>query len=764
MARPGRRVLLTTGAVTGLIVAGPLASVAMAAAITFSTYLGGTNDEAAAYFSGNVSIAVDDLGNRYVTGSTRSADFPTSPGAKRTLSGGMDIFVTKIAPGGTILYSTYLGGPCDDLALDIAVDAVGNAYVTGRVHGGVCMDDVTPSALVAKLDATGSLVYAAGLGGSLADTSIGQAIAVDAEGHAYVAGTAGTSSHDFPTTPGAFRTRDCSGEWSAGGDGFVAKVSVDGGSLEYSTFLCGTAHESLNGIAVDAAGSAYVVGSTESHDFPTLRAIQNAPRGGPVAVTGFLTKLLPDGSGLAYSTYLGGSMNDVVSDVALDAQGDAYLTGETQSDDFPTTPGVVQPRPDNRLCFYTLCSDAFVTKVDATGGAIAYSTLLYGEGNDAGARIAVDTLGNSYVVGSTSSLYFPIVGAFQPASRGPRDAFVAKLDAAGAHLLYSSYLGGSHSGASPLIGSDGGSGIAVDWMGNAHVAGYTLSFDFPTTANATQPTLGAGVCDVAGTPCGDAFVAMIWANGPRTVPPIDLTVTPSEVVPGGTMTARWSGIPAPTERDELRLYTLGAYGGDFDEVAAWSTEGWSAAEAVLTPPDVEAGWYELRLLSPDPESNLLAVIARSEPIHLEAGAPVTPITPPTPTCGTGCDDGDPCTVDGCVAAELCVSTPQSGVTSVTCTCARANPDACVGQRVPRSIGHRRGRLCSSFDGAATKAAPPLRRLRRDVAALDGTMSVVARARKKGRISNDCATALRAELRDAKDRAARLLKSLGSPRS
>src|SRR5262249_57454728 len=186
----------------------------------------------------------------------------------------------------------------------------------------------------------------------------------------------------------------------------------------------------------------------------------------------------------------GGSTNDVVGDVALDTQGNAYLTGETQSDDFPTTPGVVQERPGNRLCFYTLCSDAFVTKIDASG-AIAYSTLLFGEGNDAGSRIAVDDLGDTYVVGTTSSLYFPIVGAFQPTSRGPGDAFVAKLDPGATRLLYSSYLGGSHTGASPLIGADVGSGIAVDWMGNAHVARYTLSFHFPLTANPPPPPLRA---------------------------------------------------------------------------------------------------------------------------------------------------------------------------------------------------------------------------------------------------------------------------------
>jgi hypothetical protein len=741
--------LVTTGTVAALV-AGPLAGVAMAAALTFSSYLGGTNDEGAVWFSGLVSIAVDDLGNRYVVGSTRSPDFPTTEGAKRTLSGDVDIFVTKIAPGGKILYSTYVGGPCEDVATDIAVDAGGNAYLSGRAHGGVCTAEVNAAALVAKLDPTGGLVYAITLGGSLADTSIAQAIAVDAEGHAYIAGV--TSSPDFPITPGAFRTQDCSSS-----DGFVAKLSADGHTLEYSTFLCGTAHESLNGIAVDAAGSAYVVGSTESKDFPTLGAIQGAPRGGPVAVTGFLTKLLPNGSGLAFSTYLGGSTNDVVGDVALDKAGNVYLTGQTESDDFPTTPGVIQERPGNRLCFYTLCSDAFVTKIDTNGTAIVYSTLLYGEGNDGGSRIAVDALGDAYVVGSTASLYFPIVGAFQPASHGPRDAFVAKLDPGATRLLYSSYLGGSHQDGSPLIGVDAGSGIAVDVFGNAHVAGYTLSYDFPTTANATQPSLGDGVCDVTGTPCGDAFVASIWADGPRTVPPVDLTATPTEVPPGAEVTVIWRGIAAPTARDEVRLYTLGSYGGDSDALASWSTEEWTDAQLVVTlPSGLETGWYELRLLTLDPESNLLATVARSEPIHIDAGATTTT---GGSTCEVACDDGDPCTDDVCVAGHACGSKPTVGFASVTCTCQRSGPEACVGQRVPRSVARRHARLCGGFDGAAAKRTPPFRRLRRDVAALNGSMGAVVRARKKGRISNDCAAALEAELHDAKDRAARLLASL-----
>jgi subtilase family serine protease len=592
--------------------------------LSYATHLGGSDEEGDWLWGAVFGIAVDAAGNAYVTGATRSVDFPTTAGADGTLGGDQDVFVTKLSPAGAVLYSTYLGGPCADLARDIAVDAAGSAYVTGRAHGGVCLADVTPGVLVAKLDPAGALVYSFVFGGSLADTSMGQAIAVDAAGRAHVTGTAHSSSLDFPATPGAYRTEECDEAWASGtADGFVARVNAAGAALEYSTFLCGSGHDSPNDIAVDAGGHAYVAGSTGSSDFPTVNPLQGAPGGGVSAVTGFLSKLSPDGSGLVYSTYLGGSVNDVINGLALDAQGNVYLTGETESSDFPTTPGVLQEQPGNRLCYYELCTDAFVTKVDAAGSAIVYSTYLFGEISEAGSRIAVDGAGNAYVIGTTTSGYFPILDAFQTANRGLADAFVAKLDPDGTRLVYSSYLGGSHSGPSALTGWDTGSAIAVDSAGNAYVAGHTLSYDFPTTPGAFQPDLGGGICDYYDTPCGDAFVARITASGPGVTPSISLNVTPAEVAPGGTLTATWAGIPAPSAADELRLYTLGSLGGSFDHAASWPTTGAGAGTVSLAlPGGLAFGTYELRLLSPNPDAgNLLGVIARSRPIRLASAAP-----------------------------------------------------------------------------------------------------------------------------------------------
>jgi len=602
--------------------------------IDYATYLGGTFDEADEPFEGIESVAVDGAGNFYVTGTTQSADFPTTVGADRTLDGGKDIFVTKFSPAGAVLYSTYLGSACDDSARDIAVDAAGNAYVTGRYNGGVCYAEFA-GALVAKLDPAGALVYASVLGGSLADSSVGHAIAVDAAGHAYVAGIASSASHDFPTTLGAYRTGECDNVLRFANDGFVAKLSTDGSTLLYSPVLCGSGDGSPEGIAVDADGNAYVAGTTGSSDFPTVNPFQATRGGGPVGLTGFVSKLTPDGSQLAYSTYLGGSGSQAIGSIAVDEQGNAYVTGETESVDFPTTPGVLQEHAGNRFCIEG-CTDAFVTKLDPSGSALVYSTYLFGELDDAGARIAVDPAGNAYVVGTTNSSYFPIVDAFQASNRGLDDVFVAKLDPTGTRLVYSSYLGGSRAGPSARTGVDEGSSLALDPTGNAYVVGYTQSYDFPTTPGAFQPTLGAGICDVFGTPCGDAFVVKVTADGPGVAPPVRLTVTPAAAPPGGTVTAAWAGIPLPTTEDHLRLYALGSpddYPGEI--LAWWPTTGTAAGQLLLALPDTPAAgaWYELRLYSPDPNfSNLPVVVARSEPIRIDGSAPpASPTTTATPT-------------------------------------------------------------------------------------------------------------------------------------
>jgi len=589
--------------------------------LAYSTYLGGSNEESDWLWGAVFGIAVDPAGNTYVTGSTTSVDFPTTPGAYGTLSGDQDAFVTKFSPTGAVVYSTYLGGPCSDIGNAIAVDAAGNAYITGRAHDLCFFGEASSGALVAKLGPTGTLLYALVFGGQLVDTSAGTAIAVDAAGHAYVTGN--TSSVDFPTTPGAYRTESCPDIYIRGySDGFVAKVSADGGSLVFSTFLCGNGTDFPSGIALDPAGNIYVAGTTGSGDFPTVNPLQPVSHTNPFGSTGFLSKLSADGTHLIYSTYLGGSINDAINGLAVDGQGNAYVTGVTTSLDFPTTPGVLQPQRGNVFCLDQFCTDAFVSKINAAGNALVYSTYLYGEGDDSGSGIAVDAAGNAYVVGTTSSLFFPIADAFQPTSkvRGPSDAFVAKLNPDGTRIVYSSYLGGS-GGASPSTGGDDGSAIAIDAAGNAYVAGFTKSYDFPTTPGAFRTTIGGGTCDYFGGPCGDAFVAKITAGGPGPVAATRVGVTPTETVPGGLITATWAGVQVPTTDDFLLLFALGS--GSETYVAYWPTGGAAAGTMTFTlPAGLAFGTYEIRLLSTDPDFyNLPEAVARTQPIHVGLVAP-----------------------------------------------------------------------------------------------------------------------------------------------
>jgi hypothetical protein len=591
--------------------------------LAWSTYLGGSDEEGDWWSSGPVlGLTVDAAGNVYVTGSTDSADFPTTAGAAGP-QGNRDAFVTKFSPTGALVYSTYVGGPCDDAAYDVAVDAAGSAYLTGRAHH-LCMLEYFPAgALIAKLTPAGGLDWALVLGGGYGDVSSGTAIAVDGQGRAFVTGS--TSSWDFPTTPGALRTTTCPTSTDPTyTDAFVAKVDANGG-LVYSTFLCGDAFDAPKGIAVDAAGNAFVAGWTRSLDWPTVNPLQATNRAQPFGRNGFVSKLNAAGSQLLYSTYLGGTINDLIEGLAIDGNGNAYVTGTSESTDFPTTAGVLQPQRGGVVCGSQFCTDAFVAKIAAAGNALAWSTYLYGEGFDEGGDIAVDAGGNAYVVGTTASVYFPIRDAFQPTSRvrGPSDAFVAKLSENGSSLLHSSYFGGS-GGANTMTGADEGTAIAVDAAGNAYVAGATKSLDLPTTPGAFQPGLGGDVCDSYSGPCGDAFVAKISAGGPGAPSPTRVEVTPDRTTPGGTVTASWA-LPNPTPGDYLILYALGA--GSEPYVTWWTTGGGAAGTVALAlPAGLPHGSYELRLLTPDPnQGGLLGAVARSQPIRIG----------PPPACGLG---------------------------------------------------------------------------------------------------------------------------------
>jgi hypothetical protein len=397
-------------------------------ALVYSTYLGGSRGDVGG------GIAVDTAGHAYVTGVTDSLDFPTfKPLQAKCGSCGQyteNAFVAKLShAGNALVYSTYLGGNDMDSGNAIAADAAGNAYVTGMTSSSnfPLANPLQPNftdggwdAFVAKLNPAGSaLVYSTYLGGS--DIDIASGIALDGAGNVYVAGT--TSSTDFPTANPLQSA--CGGFFC--NDAFVAKLNPAGSALVYSTYLGGSDVDYGSGIAVDGAGNAYVTGFTCSTDFPTNTPFQPSFDGGNYDV--FVAKLNPAGDTLVYSTYLGGSGDDEAFAIAVDAAGNAYVTGLTTSTDFPTANPFQGTCGDN--CSNGQTFDAFVAELGPSGNALVYSTYLGGSNCDVGSRIAVDKAGNAYVVGSTGSPDFPTVNPFQGTCDGcsgrSDDAFVAKI-------------------------------------------------------------------------------------------------------------------------------------------------------------------------------------------------------------------------------------------------------------------------------------------------------------------------------------------------
>ena len=473
--------------------------------VNFSTYLGGSGNES------GFGTAVDLAGNTWIVGNTDSIDFPLASPLQGVNGGESDVFVAKLdATGSNLLYATYLGRSASDTGNGVAIDTAGNAYITGittsgdfptanaiQVNKGVGSD-----AFVTKLNQTGSaLVFSTYLGGSSNDS--GRAIAVDAGGSAYITGD--TPSADFPTVSAL--------QASLGGhDAFLTKLNPVGSALVYSTFLGGDGLDIGYSIAVDGSANAYVAGGTTSTNLPTVNPIQASLAGDRDA---FVSKINATGSALLYSTYLGGSLYDEPKGIAVDQGGNAYVTGPTESTNFPIA---------NALQPISAGSDSFVTKLDPAGSTLIHSTYLGGNGSDATSGIAVDSLGNAYVVGTTESTNFPTKNPIQAnKGGGSLDAFVTVLNSAGSTLIYSTYLGGNGS-------FDFGRGIAVDDNGAAYVTGSTTSTNFPTT-NPIQPFFAGAQ---------DGFVTKI-SNQPPNQPPTVDAGGPYGVVEGGAVTVTASG-------------------------------------------------------------------------------------------------------------------------------------------------------------------------------------------------------------------------------
>jgi hypothetical protein len=382
--------------------------------IMYSTYLSGnTVDEAS-------GIAVDQKGCVYITGNTGSPDFPIINPVQH-FAGVRDAFVLKLSPEGSALeFSTYLGGNYIDYGNAVAVDASGNVSVTGSTGSpdfpttaGAQVDQPDVDAFVTVLDASGTQVlFSTYMGGSLTD--YGYAVVTDGAGCVYMAGR--TDSANFPTVR-AFQ-RD-TGDSRA--DGFVAKYDPNAARIVFSTYFGGSGWDTINGVATDTLGTVYIAGGTSSPNLPTLNAIQVDPNHSSPDSDAFVAKLDTAGSSLLYSTYLGGKFDDVALSLAVDVVGSAYVTGYTESTDFPTIAPLQTDPGDGR-------ADAFVTKVSPSGARLQFSTYLGGSFDDRGWFVATDIAGNAYVTGNTYSTDFPIQNPFQRARAGlSYDAFVTKL-------------------------------------------------------------------------------------------------------------------------------------------------------------------------------------------------------------------------------------------------------------------------------------------------------------------------------------------------
>jgi beta-propeller repeat-containing protein len=404
-------------------------------------------------------------------------------------------FIEPAPAAPTLSYSTYLGGIIADQIWAMTVDGAGNTYIAGYTASSnfPVFNAIQPNyggegdGFVAKFKPDGTPVYITYLGGTYLDSA--QDIAVDTNGNAYVTGW--TGSDDFPTV-NAFQPT-YAGVW----DAFVCKISSDGSTLIYSSYLGGTDQEDRinagtpGGIAVDSTGAAYVTGDTQSSDFPVVNAYQPNLVGTSDI---FITKISPSGSSIVYSTFLGGERTEAGFGIAVDTPGNVYVVGDTQSFAYPTanpSQAACVPSPDGG------CYDAIVSALSSDGSSLIYSTYLGGnsvEWIDRAFSIVVDSTSTAFVSGMTGSNNFPIMNAYQSIYGGQIDAFVTKYNSTG-QMLYSTYFGGSN--------SEVGYSIALNTQEDFYLTGITLSNDFPTV-DPLQAAIGG---------FEDAYITKFLADG-----------------------------------------------------------------------------------------------------------------------------------------------------------------------------------------------------------------------------------------------------------
>jgi hypothetical protein len=450
--------------------------------LVYSTFLGGRSEEQA------YGIAIDSIGNAFVTGITTSPDFPLATLGDLTATQ-TRVFLAKLdVSGTTLLWADYISGTSgNDYPQGVAVDPQGNAYITGSVYSSD-FPTVNPAqgsisgngdGFLSKVSADGAnLVYSTYLGGTNWDYPT--SVAVDALGQATIVGY--TNSTDFPVA-NAFQPTVSPNQNSYYGDyGFVSKLSTDGSGLVFSTYLAGSQtycnyyycypYSEIYGVALDPNGNIYVAGRTDTQDFPVSDGAYltaNPSQTNYYANTGFVASLSPFG-GLNYSTYLGGNQDAYVTSVAVDANGSAYVTGSANaSSSFPiTSTSICDPGVSS-------CDSAFVTKLNPTGTDLVYSTYLGPNNNTQGQRIKVDANGNAIVLAYFGNQSYSLVNPIETYTDAG-GLLIDEIDPTGASELFSTYLGGDNGSS--------GTDLAVDADSAMYITGQTPSQDFPVLQSA----------------------------------------------------------------------------------------------------------------------------------------------------------------------------------------------------------------------------------------------------------------------------------------
>jgi hypothetical protein len=543
--------------------------------LAYSTYFGGTDAEFV------VALTSDAGGDAYVTGLTLSENFPLTAGAYQAVNYATPsnnvstAFISKFNPSGTaLLYSTYLGGVAitntlhqqGDYGKAIAVDASGNAYVTGYTYSedfpitsGAFQKSNEAATIelatgfVTKLNPSGTaLVYSTFLGGSTLDELT--ALAIDSAGDAYISGI--SFSSNYPTTAGVLQTMNKS--FTANGyNAVISKLNPTGSGLIFSTYLGGGSTDGstlgniywTNPIVVDKSGNVYVAGFSSSGDFPVTAGAYQTKNPGSIEIT--VSKLNSTASALIYSTYLGGNTISYCEGLAVDSAGNAYVAGYTEDLDFPVTKGAFQTvnkSDQNTADSATANENGFLTKINPTGTGLVYSTYLGGStgpwGGDQIYDVAIDSAGDAYVVGAAMSADFPVTSnAFQATNKGAShccdytaytsDGFLTEFNPTGTGLIYSTYFGGTgtQTAAGPGASGDTAYGLALGANSNVYLVGYTTSSNFPVTAGAFETAYH--------TQQNTGFVADfdLAATAPTTKE-TETTLTPSanSVTPGTAVT------------------------------------------------------------------------------------------------------------------------------------------------------------------------------------------------------------------------------------